>query len=144
MLYILATYMRQPANARVAACCAHQRIMTFLDQANPDPKDVSAEPAFAGMLRQVQAFDFESGLAVFNGIHALLGFLPVRAPPRVPSLTVPRDRLRLLSPASTGHPRAVWISAPLRSVGRNTRRGPTHSQQPHGAGLAHPRQPEGA
>lgn len=69
--------------------------MTFLDQANPDPKDVSAEPAFAGMLRQVQAFDFESGLAVFNGIHALLGFLPVRAPPRFPSWLchVPCDRL---------------------------------------------------
>jgi len=62
-------------NKRCAACCAHQRIMSYSDQS---PPEVSvAEGPFAAMLRSVQAFDFESGLAIFNGVHAALGFLPV-------------------------------------------------------------------
>lgn len=62
-------------NDRCAACCAHQRIMSYSDQTAPDM--ANAEGPFASMLRSVQAFDFESGLAIFNGVHAALGFLPV-------------------------------------------------------------------
>ena len=63
------------ANRHCAAATGHQRIMTTRDQA--DPLTLDPEGAAAGFLRRVQAFDFESGLCVFNGAHALAGFLPV-------------------------------------------------------------------
>lgn len=63
------------ANPDCAAATAHQRIMSPRDQADPDDRD--AQPAVAAFLRRVQSFDFESGLVVFNGMHALAGFLPV-------------------------------------------------------------------
>lgn len=58
-----------------AACCGHQRIMTFSDQS--DPSLSKAETWSERFLRDVQAFDFESGLCVFNGVHSAMGFLPV-------------------------------------------------------------------
>ena len=105
ILYSLAAYMRNPEHSRVAGVTGTERIMTFLDQADPDPRyvrsealnaissatyylairqppipalrDVSAEPFFAQLLRGVQTFDFESVVAVFSGLHSLLGFLTV-------------------------------------------------------------------
>jgi len=58
-----------------AACTGHQRIMSKNDQADPNRSD--AETYAEGFLRAVQGYDFESGLCVFNGMHALAGFLPV-------------------------------------------------------------------
>lgn len=75
MIHDLVAYLQKPGHESVAACCAHQRIMTYADQAAPT--DSAKEGAFAAMLRDVQGFDFESGLAIFNGMHAILGFLPV-------------------------------------------------------------------
>jgi cellulose synthase/poly-beta-1,6-N-acetylglucosamine synthase-like glycosyltransferase len=62
-------------NPKCAGCCAHQRIMSYVDQAVPGT--IEAENAFAAFLRAVQVFDVESGLASFNGVHASLQFLPV-------------------------------------------------------------------
>jgi hypothetical protein len=45
--------------------------------AQSDPTNAEAEGPIAAGLRSVQGFDFESGLAIFNGVHAALGFLPV-------------------------------------------------------------------
>lgn len=63
------------ANPRAAAATAHQRIMAKADQL--DPQRGTAEPLVASLLRDIQCYDFESGLVVFNGTHALAGFLPV-------------------------------------------------------------------
>jgi len=58
-----------------AASTGHQRIMNRQDQA--DPLAIDAEPFAQSFLRQVQSFDFEAGLCIFNGMHALIGYLPV-------------------------------------------------------------------
>ena len=70
--YCLAELMtHMEANPHCAAATGHQRIMPRFDQR--DPLSVEPETPLAGFLRQVQAFDFESGLCVFNGMHALAG-----------------------------------------------------------------------
>jgi hypothetical protein len=63
------------ANPLCAAATGHQRIMHKSDQS--DPASVEAETFFQSFLRSVQGYDFESGLCVFNGMHALAKFLPV-------------------------------------------------------------------
>jgi cellulose synthase/poly-beta-1,6-N-acetylglucosamine synthase-like glycosyltransferase len=62
-------------NKRCAAATGHQRIMDKFDQG--DPTSVDAETFVQTALRNVQGYDFESGLCTFNGMHALAGFLPV-------------------------------------------------------------------
>lgn len=59
----LIKYLRE--HDRCAACCAHQRIMAWADQAAPN--ESTAEAPWAAFLRAVQACDFEGGLATFNG-----------------------------------------------------------------------------
>lgn len=58
-----------------SACCGHQTVMTARDQR--DPVDSRPESFIQRSLRAVQAYDFESGQAIFNGSLALLGFLAV-------------------------------------------------------------------
>jgi hypothetical protein len=67
--------LHMESNPSAAAVTGHQRIMAKEDQL--DPWDQEPEPWSGGVLRSIQAFDFESGLCVFNGMHALAGFLPV-------------------------------------------------------------------
>jgi cellulose synthase/poly-beta-1,6-N-acetylglucosamine synthase-like glycosyltransferase len=62
-------------NKKCAAATGHQRIMDKFDQG--DPTSVDAETFIQTALRNVQGYDFESGLCTFNGMHALAGFLPV-------------------------------------------------------------------
>ena len=62
------------AHPRAGAVTGHQRVMYIEDQADPPG---AALPAGAIALRSVQGFDFESQLCLFNGAHALAGFLPV-------------------------------------------------------------------
>jgi cellulose synthase/poly-beta-1,6-N-acetylglucosamine synthase-like glycosyltransferase len=74
--YLLAELMRHmERHPRCGAATGHQRIMAKDDQADPDSED--PETWLGARLRDVQGFDFESGLCVFNGMHALAGFLPV-------------------------------------------------------------------
>ena len=63
------------ATAAGAAATGHQRIMEKEDQA--DPMSDAGETWTESVLREVQAHDFESGLCIFNGMHAIAGFLPV-------------------------------------------------------------------
>lgn len=56
---------RHPA---CAASTGHQRIMDKEDQA--DPASAEGETLMENVLRNVQGYDFESGLCVFNGMHA--------------------------------------------------------------------------
>jgi hypothetical protein len=63
------------AHPLCAASTAHQRIMHSEDQA--DPNEDAPESFLEQGLRNVQAYDFESGLCVFNGLHAMCKFLPV-------------------------------------------------------------------
>ena len=62
-------------NRSCAAATGHQRIMAVEDQA--DPASAAGETWSQGVLRDVQAYDFESGLCIFNGVHSLANFLPV-------------------------------------------------------------------
>lgn len=68
-------YHHMESHPFCAASTGHQRIMNRQDQA--DPLALDAEPFAQSFLRQVQSFDFEAGLCVFNGMHELIGYLPV-------------------------------------------------------------------
>jgi chitin synthase len=73
-----------------------------------DPASVEAETFSQGFLRNVQGYDFESGLCVFNGMHALAGFLPVVPGP------CGLFRCSALTDAIVGRVRAICSSAPER------------------------------
>ena len=86
-----------------AAVTGHQRIMAKEDQL--DPGDPEVEGWGAASLRSIQAFDFESGLCVFNGMHAFAGFLPVVPGP------CGLFRYKAISPAILAKVRAICGSA---------------------------------